>query len=133
MSAELGEAVFAALTADTAVTALVAQRIFPDEVPEGTPMPAVVYQVISDVPENSLDGDAVSRRKLARVQVDCYARAEKGRTGRYRLAHQVATAVENVIANLSDPDLSGSLEASRDFYDNVTGYARVSMDFWLFR
>jgi hypothetical protein len=133
MSAELGEAVFARLSADQAVTALVADRIFPDELPEGTELPAVVYQIISDIPENSFDGDAASRRKLARLQVDCYARADKGKTGRYRLAHQVSTAVENVIANLSEVDLSGSLEAARDYFDNDTGYARVEMDFWLFR
>lgn len=133
MSAELGEAIFAALTADAAVTALVAQRIFPDELPEGIELPAIVYQVISDVPENSFDGDAATRRKTARLQVDSYARAETGKSGRYRRAHQVATAVENVIANLSDVDLSGSLDAARDLYDNVTGYARVSQDFWLFR
>jgi hypothetical protein len=133
VAAELGELIFAELEADRAVVALVADRIFPDELPQKTPLPAIVYQVITDVPENTFTGSADTRRRQARLQIDCYARTEQGKAGRYRIAHQVATAVENVIANLADPDLSASLEDSRDLFDNATGYARVSMDFWVFR
>lgn len=133
MSVEVGETIFAALQKSPAVVALVADRIFPDEAPEGETQPLIVYQVITDVPDNSFTEAASSRRKFARLQVDCYARAEQNKPGRYRLAHQIATAVENVIANMADPDFSAALLDSRDLYDNVTTYARVSLDFTVFR
>jgi hypothetical protein len=128
----LGETIRARLVANAAVTALVGGRIFPNVMPEGSTMPAIVYTIVSDVPENSFDGSASSRLKNATVQIDSYARASKG-IGAYAGAHQVDDAVVEVVANLQEPGLSATLESARDLFDNETEYHRVSSDFTVWR
>lgn len=125
----VGEQVVAKLAADATVAGLVAGRVYPNTMPEGATLPAIVYQVVSDVPQNSFDGTTSTRLKQARLQVDCYARPSSAGGGGYLQAHAVADAVEAVIGNLSDPAFNATLELSRDLYDNATEYHRVSMDF----
>lgn len=50
--------ILTALLADSAVTAIVGARIYPMRIPQGADLPAIVYQKISSVPVNSLDGDS---------------------------------------------------------------------------
>ncbi len=121
----VGEAIYAELVADAGVTSLVAKRIFPGQVPEGSAMPAVCYSVISDLPQDSLEG-GIDRLKNARLQVDCYAKT-------YLEAHAVAASVAAVIAALSRPDLSCVEEIARDLYDNTAELHRVSTDFGIWR
>lgn len=130
--ATAGETIRARLIADAPTAALVGTRVYPNELPQNVTLPALVYNVVSDVPENSFTGDTSTRLKAVRLQVDCYARAI-GSVGSYAGAHEVADCVENVIGNLSEPGLSGNYESSRDLYDNVTQYHRVSMDFTIWR
>lgn len=110
------------LQADAVVTSLVVQRIYPVLLIEGAALPAIVLFVVDDVPENSLTGRAELVAANARVQVDCYAR-------HYKQAQQVGEAVKAVLGNLQAPELGAWWLASRDLYDNVTQYHRVSMDF----
>ena len=129
----LGETIRSLLVADATLSGLVGTRIYPNEMPEGVTLPAVVYQVISDVPENSFTGQTSTDIKTARLQVDSYARAI-GTVGAYAQAHAVAAAIENVIGNLSSADLSANVnDAGRDLYDNVTQYHRVQQDFIVWR
>jgi hypothetical protein len=126
--ATVAEQLVAKLNADGAVTALVSGRIYPSTLPQAATLPAIVYTVVSDVPENSLDGTVATRLRSARVQVDCYAR-NSADGGGYLASHAVADAVENVIGNLSDPSLNSTPADKRDLFDNETTYFRVSMDF----
>jgi hypothetical protein len=130
-----GERLVLALRTDPLVASLVGDRIFPNELPAQTQLPAIVYSVVSDVPENSFDGTPATRLCYCRVQVDSYARpAPQGRPGAYATAQRVARAVDDVLGNLQQPgDVAGLREASRDLFDSVTGYHRVSSDFalWL--
>jgi hypothetical protein len=130
-----GERLTLALRSNPEVFAFVGDRIFPGELPAQTQLPAIVYSVVSDVPENSFDGTAETRLCYCRVQVDCYARpAPQGKPGAYASAQRVARAVDKVLGNLQQPgQVAGFREASRDLYDSVTGYHRVSSDFalWL--
>jgi hypothetical protein len=57
------------LKAYGALTAIVAQRIFPDEFPQGTTLPAVTYSIIDEVYEQPIGGVSVAGT-LARVQFD---------------------------------------------------------------
>ncbi len=118
----LGEAVRAKLVADPTVASLVVARVFPNLMPQGGAQPAIVYQVVSEVPENALTGDSTTRLVTARLQVDCYAKT-------YLEAHAVADAVDAVLSALSSPDLSAWREVSRDLYDNEAQLHRVSTDF----
>ena len=120
------EAIRAELEANTAVLALVGTRIYPQAMPQGVTLPAVVITVVSEVPENSLTGTASTRLVQARAQVDCYA-------AKYLDAHQVAAAVDEVLANLMRSDLSAERMDSRDLYDDEAGLHRVSADYSIWR
>lgn len=122
------ETVRTLLVGDPGVAALVGSRVFPVEMPQGSELPAVVCSVVSSVPESSLTGDVATTLKSSRVQVDCYARPSNAGGG-YAQAHELARAVELVLGNLSDHDLGGVAENSRDLFDNVTQHHRVSLDF----
>ncbi len=121
-----GEAIRAVLVADAAVAALVSTRVFPSLIPQGSTMPAIVFAVVSDVPENALTGDSTTRLVNARVQIDCYSKT-------YLEAHAVSAAVDVVLSALSSPDLSAWREISRDLYDDEAQLHRVSMDFAVIR
>jgi hypothetical protein len=129
----LGEQLRTLLLADSTVSGLVGTRVYPGVMPEALPnaqptLPAIVYTVVDDVPQNALAEAASARLYNARVQMDCYARATSS-GGAYATAHQVAAAVQNVIGNLTDPALNSTAATRRDLYDNTTTYHRVSMDF----
>jgi hypothetical protein len=126
MSTSVGEAIRTELVADTAVTTLVGQQIYPNLAPQGTVPPYVVYTVISNVPSNTFTGAASDRLNEIRMQVDCYAK-------KYLDAQAIAEAVDNVISNLSRPDLCGQRENSRDLYDNEAQFHRVQIDFFIQR
>lgn len=69
MSAET--ATYTALSTYAGLAALVSTRIYPMVLPQDCPLPAVTYQLISDIPEVNLDGDADLSQ--ARIQVDVWA------------------------------------------------------------
>lgn len=121
-----GEAVFGALSADPTVAGLVVKRIYPSLLVEGSLLPAIVYSVVSDVPQSSLDGTVATRLANARVQVDCYAR-------HYLDAQTLADAVDAVLGALALPTLSAWRESRRDLFDNETQYHRVSADYSIWR
>lgn len=132
----VGASIRALLIADGATAALVGTRIYPNELPQKVQLPAIVYTLISDVPEASFDGDTSTTLKAARLQIDCYARADGSGSaprGAYEKAHAVAACVERVVGNLAEHDLSANYESARDLYDNVSQYHRVSMDFTVWR
>lgn len=126
LKATLGQTVRDLLIGDSAVAAIVVARVFPNTLPQNSVLPAIVYQGVSDVPENSLNGTVSTTVKSARVQFDCYART-------YAEAKALEVAVESALGDVTDSDLSISLEVSRDLYDDVTQYHRVSMDFIIWR
>lgn len=110
------------LIVNAAVIALVVDRIFPQYMPQATVMPAIVLSLISEIPITSFDGAANTRLSHARVQIDCYATT-------YLKAHEVANAVDAVVANLSRFDLSAYRDNKQDLYEDETQLHRVSMDY----
>jgi hypothetical protein len=87
MSAE--SITLALLEAAAGVTALVGSRIYFDARPEADPLPALVYQVISDGDSPPIDATPGSTPALARVQINCLAATAEQRTA---LAEQVYQA-----------------------------------------
>ena len=63
--------VYSTLSGASAVSSLVGSRIYPLVRPQGDALPAIVYQRISTVPVNSLDGD--SGLDEVRIQIACVA------------------------------------------------------------
>lgn len=128
----VGETIRTILMADAPTVALIGSRIYPGELPQGSTLPAATYTVVSNVPENSLDGKVATTLKASRVQVDVYARPDVN-GGAYAQAQALATCIRSVLGDLSDSDLTGFLENEADTFDNVTKYHGVRMDFtiWL--
>ncbi len=119
------ETVRAQLVAASAVTTLVGQRIYPQVLPpDMNTFPAVTLTLVSEVPVNSLNGAAANRLKVARVQVDVFAKT-------YREAHAAFDAIDAVIADLSSPTLSAYGESSQDSYDDETQRHGVSGDYFV--
>lgn len=63
-------AVIAKLLADSGLAALVDNRIYPVARPQGSMLPAITLQTVSNVPVYTNDGEAGIAE--ARVQIDCW-------------------------------------------------------------
>lgn len=118
--------VVAALNGDTAVSAMVGNRCYPNKAPQNGARPFIVLNVVSSIPENSFDGAAVNRIYNVHMQVDCYAAT-------YDAAEQLGVAVDLVLSDLDDTDLSAWLDATREDYDDVAELHRVSHDISIWR
>ena len=66
------------LQADATIVALVADRIFPQIVPEGEAMPALTYTLAFGAPQNSLDGFTSDTTRYV-VQLDCWGLTHEAR------------------------------------------------------
>ncbi len=80
--------IYATLSVDETVTALVSDRIYPQRRAEGATIPCVVYSVISVQPARQFAGPWQS--EWERVQVDCYAPT-------YAAAATLASTVDAVL------------------------------------
>jgi hypothetical protein len=72
----LREALYSYLAGSPEVAALVGRRIYPDYLPQGARVPALVYAVLADDPVRHLDGKTGIAE--ARVQVECRAATRGG-------------------------------------------------------
>lgn len=112
--------VFPLLAAAPAVTAIVGTapvRVYgAGSAPQAAPLPHVVWQVISGVPEQVLDRPGIDN---ARVQIDCWAATATACNG---LADAVRAALEDDGRNVMVSD-------NGDAYDADTQQYRRSFDF----
>lgn len=67
----IGETIFSTLTADSGVTAIVSNRVYPVVIPQKGTLPAITYQRVSGRRENGISG--AGELVAVRVQVDCWA------------------------------------------------------------
>jgi hypothetical protein len=117
----IGVQLYALLSANAGVAALVGDRIFPQVMPQGGQLPALVYAVVDDVPENTLTGYTL---RGARVQIDCYGKA-------YIAAQGTADAVVSALAEIVTEGLAAVLLSRRDGYEDETTLHKVMLDFSL--
>lgn len=110
---------YAHLSANADLSALVASRIYPLVIPQGASLPALVYQRISGVPANH--AGRVPTLESARVQINCYAQ-------RYG---QVKDLRDAVIAALEQPSayFQCTRLAERDLYDDEDRTYALALDF----
>ncbi len=71
MSATAEQAIMTRLVADTGVSAIVGQKIYPHSAPQSVDMPYIVYQRIDATHEHNMLGG--SGLYTARIQIDMYA------------------------------------------------------------
>jgi Protein of unknown function (DUF3168) len=111
------------LTGDSAVNALVAGRVSPLKIPEGSPLPAISYQVITGAPVSSSQGKNATGNYT--VQVDCWGALPD--QGGYLAADDLA---RKVLAALDAATLFKVVcKDRRDGLDDTTEVPRVSLDF----
>lgn len=110
------------LQAGSSIAALVAERIWPVLRDEGSDLPAVTTQIVSDTPSTELD-DGDGYLINFRVQIDCWSRDyDQVRT----LAEAVRTRMQTAASTFSATPLPGS---GGENYEHETKIFRVSRDF----
>lgn len=87
MSAEAE--LYAGLVAHTGLAALVADRVWPDAMPENGSLPGVVFTADTAAPERNLEGQALAT--LVRIKVIAWATT---RTGAKQVGDAIVTALD---------------------------------------
>lgn len=112
---------------DSALTALVGDRVFPHAIPQDEQVPAIVYQKISAPRTLSVSGDSSANN--TRMQLSCYAET-------FGQAKQIAQVLYNSV-DVFRGQLGGRVNAavlmadSRDDYEPDTGRYRCDIDFFV--
>ena len=104
-------------TIQSALGTLVSGRCYPLIAPDSVAKPYIIYQIISDVQFNDLDGFAGLSQK--RCQIDVYHTS-------YGAVKTLAASIKTSMATA----LSQSVHlSSRDLHETDTQLYRISMDF----
>ncbi len=116
MSAEAN--LYSALTARAALTALVSTRIFPDVIPEGCALPAIVYQRASTSPVTTIGNVTVAEN--IRFVITAWAETRTA-------ADAVAVEIGQALAAAENPagDRSTGFDQECGLYA-----ATVDVDWW---
>lgn len=104
-------------TKGTALYALIGDRVYPLELPQSGPLPAVVYTIVDDVEE--LDG----HNGVGRIQFTAWSRTYAG-------AKQVRDALRVRLRTLA---LAGTTDRIEDIDVSFTGPAGKDPDLGLYR
>lgn len=120
-AAAFEEALFALLSADTAIAALVGQRIHPVAAPQDVERPFVVYKVTGRQPFAPLAGAATLAR--ARVTITCWA-------DDWKPARDTAEAIAACLGGHVGAETiqAGRLVAVAEGYDSNAGLFGRSID-----
>jgi hypothetical protein len=125
--ADLPSAVFARLTADAGVSALVGTRVYPGVRPQGSALPAIRYGVPTHFAERDLEG-ATSVR-TTRLQFDCFAltAAAAWRLGEKVIAAMQAPAMAAGVIFSAAEEQGPIPEPGADTPEGFTHWTRVDL------
>jgi len=93
---EIEEALVAHLLAQPGLTALISQKIFPEEVPQGVSYPAVIYKDISDIKIHTLTGQDNRAQPVKQFTVYANTKADAK-----VIAKQIETALKDFQGTMS--------------------------------
>ncbi len=122
------KAITALLKGAAGVTALVSTRIHPVELPQDTPLPAIVVRHVSTTPRGTLDAAADYGLVASRIEVSGLAKDYPGLKAllaqikaacNYQRGAMGGAVVASVVCDVTGPDLS----------DAATGLFEQSIDF----
>ena len=120
-------ALYAHLTTDVGLAALVGARVYPLALPQQPTLPALTYQRISTSPTQHRDS-AEPQHSRIRMQIDCWAAS-------YDSALSVRAAVRaamGTVAQASSPRIDAALLADdTDTYDPAPGRWRATLDYFI--
>ena len=115
------------LLADGPVAALVVARVYTLKLPQSPTYPALTYEIISDIPHRSLDGD--SDRERVRARIHCWAATYVGVVD---LAAKVRTAVADFSGLMGTVAVSSvKFETWNDIFEDVPEVYRRVTDFMI--
>lgn len=122
----------ALLEGSSALAALVSSRIYLDTRPEDDPLPAAVFEIISNRQDNARAGE--QEKWTARIQVNCMGNTAKSavdvRKAVLQACHRAAGSIAgvSVIASIHDGSSGDSYDALVDIYtkpiDFIVRYLR---------
>lgn len=114
------QTVYDALQADAAVTALVAARIYPVELPEECPMPALDYKVIAGTNTGTFSSRGVRK---TRIEIDCWG-------GTYSDAVNLRSAVVDCLDGQRINNATFYIIGPKDFFDDQLRQYRAMVEFY---
>ncbi len=119
------------LLADTNISSVVATRVYPLELPQNPAFPSITYQIISDEPTYTQDGDSGLDRP--RIQIDTWAETYSESIS---LAALIRSRLSGFRGTVSGKEIQGIFrDSSRDFRevlaDGVTKIYRRSQDYFV--
>ena len=113
------------LLADGPVAALIVARVYPLKLPQSPAYPAITYEIISDIPYRSLDGD--SDLEVVRARIHCWAETYGGVVD---LARKARTAVADFSGTMGSTVVTSSkFETWNDIFEDVPEVYRRVVDF----
>lgn len=122
------EALYYILSNDADVAFFVSTRIYPLRIPLNIPYPAITFEVVSDVPQNSKTG--VANYYNTRVQVNCFAVDATAYSG-YERAKVISGHVQDALERITPTTIAGveikniTLLSERDFAFDFGDYECV--------
>jgi len=117
---------------NSAVTAIIGDRIYPLTMPQGETLPVITYSVAA-IHEDNQEGDAATLAR-ARLQLDCWATTHKQANDlaqAVRLALPTTTGAIGSGANRVEEVSIIPIETGRQFYEPDTRYYRVMLEFYV--
>ncbi len=119
-------AIYGLLNASNSLATLVGTRIYLDTRPEADPLPAVVYELISDKQDNTRSGEPETAR--ARLQVNCLGQMAEDAAN---LREAVRLACHNQSGTFNGVTVISSLQAGTgaDSYDELVNIYVKPIDF----
>jgi len=123
---EFHEAFTAYLNTYTGLTALVGDNIFPDFIPQDEDAPAIVYQLISETPDYTLQGEQGLKEVV--YQFTCY---ELTSASAYNIYKQLRAAFKDYQGTMSTYYVQAIFIESvlPKGYDSVTGRHYCDIDY----
>ena len=113
------------LNGSTSLAALVSTRIYLDTRPEADPLPAVVYELISDRQDNSYPDQ--KERCTARMQINCMDVTAEGAVAVREAARVACHNHAGTIGGITVVDASRTVR--RDSYDQLVNIYVKPIDF----
>ena len=120
------QAIYALLNGSASLAALVAARIYLDTRPEADPLPAVVFELISDRQDNARQGEP--EKATARIQVNCLGQMAEDAVN---VREAVKAACHNQSGTFAGVTVLACLQegSGADSYDELVNIYVKPMDF----
>jgi hypothetical protein len=122
------EALRSLLTGYAPLTALVGQRIYWDEVPQGAQRPCVVMYVVSSIPGYHMQGEDCI--KPVRVQIDCQAKTTVTKWAVARAVHDRLSGYRGTVSGIRFGGIFQQMDRDKSDKDTESNTLRVRQQDW---